>query len=262
MVITAFISLLMAIKSIKAGRKLLFYQKRQVLIYRGWRLVLFAFLIVGAGLAISRFGEPVVYRYFPPSPTITLTPTVTATPTITLTPSMTFTPTITLTLSQTYTPSLPDFIQETVQTPIGPDVSAIFSPLSFADTTDNGVVTENFTEFSLPVSTLFGGFSYDRMVVGVQWTAVWLYGEEVICSETKAWDYAPGGYGYTDCTRPVEDWRPGKYEVQIFVGQTWKTSGTFLILGEDGLTGETPKVSAPQEPVVEEPTLTQSPPPG
>lgn len=262
MVITAFISLLMAIKSIKAGRKLLFYQKRQVLIYRGWRLVLFAFLIVGAGLVISRFGEPVVYRYFPPSPTITLTPTVTATPTITLTPSMTFTPTITLTLSQTYTPSLPDFIQETVQTPIGPDVSAIFSPLSFSDTTDNGVVTESLTEFSLPVSTLFGGFSYDRMVVGVQWTAVWLYGEEVICSETKAWDYAPGGYGYTDCTRPVEDWLPGKYEVQIFVGQTWKTSGTFLILGEDGFTGETPTLSAPQEPIIEEPVLTQTPPPG
>jgi len=262
MIIAAFISLLMAIRSIKAGRKLLFYQKRQKLVYRGWRLVLFAILMVLGGLAITRFGEPVVYRYFPPSPTITLTPTVTATPTITLTPSMTFTPTITLTLSQTYTPSLPGFVQETVQTPIGPEVSSIYSPLSFADKTEDGVVTENITEFSLPVTTLFGGFSYDRMALGVQWTAVWLYGDQVICSETKAWEYAPGGYGYTDCTRPVEDWRPGRYEVQIFVGQTWKVSGTFLILGEDGLPGETPTVNPLEEPSVEAPTLTPTPPPG
>lgn len=260
--IAAFIFLLVAVRSIKAGRKLLFYQKRQILIYRGWRLILFSVFLVGAGLLISRFGEPVVYRYFPPSPTITMTPTVTATPTITLTPSMTFTPTITLTLSQTYTPSLPEFIQETVQTPIGPDVSAIFSPLSFSDTTEDGVVTENITEFSLPVSTLFGGFSYDRMAVGAQWTALWLYGEEVICSETKAWDYAPGGYGYTDCTRPVEDWRPGIYEVRIFVGQSWKMSGTFRILGEDDLTGEVFTPEGPEEPVVEEPAQTPTPPPG
>ena len=106
----------------------MFYQKRQVLIYRGWRLILVALLLLASGFLISRFGEPIAYRYFPPSPTITLTPTVTTTPTITLTPSATFTPTITMTLSQTYTPALPQFIQETVQTPIGPDVNAVFSP--------------------------------------------------------------------------------------------------------------------------------------
>ena len=262
LVLAAIISLVMAARSIKAGRKLLFYQKRQVLIYHGWRLILLALLLVGSGLLISRFGEPMVYRYFPPSPTITLTPTVTATPTITLTPSMTFTPTITLTLSQTYTPSLPSFIQETVQTPIGPDVSAIFSPLSFSKSTKDGVVVENITEFKLPITTLFGGFSYDRMAVGTQWTAVWLYGEEVVCSETKAWNYAPGGYGYTDCTRPAENWKPGKYEVQIFVGQTWKTSGTFTILGDEGMTATEPSITGSEQPVNPLPTSTPTLPPG
>jgi hypothetical protein len=222
-----------AVKSINAGQKIQFYQKRQVLIYRGWRIILLSILLVGAGFIIYRFGEPVAYHYFPPSPTITTTPTMTSTPTITLTPSMTFTPTITMTLSQTYTPSLPQFIQETVQTPIGPDVNAVFSPLIFDDKTKNGVVEESYTEFTLPVTTLFGGFSYDRMTTGIQWTAVWLYGDEVVCSETKAWNYASGGYGYTDCTRPQEEWQPGRYEVQIFVGQTWKVSGEFNILTED-----------------------------
>lgn len=258
--IAAVISLIMAIKSIKAGHKLLFYQKRQLLVYHGWRLILLALVLLFAGFLIFRFGEPVVYRYFPPSPTTTLTPTVTITPTVTNTPSMTYTPTITLTLSQTYTPSLPDFIQATIQTPVGPDANAIFSPLSFSDKTEDGVVTDSFTEFELPVSTLFGGFSYDRMATGVQWTAVWLYGEEVICSETKAWDYAPGGYGYTDCTRPPETWLPGVYEVRIFVGQTWKGSGTFRILGEEPLTGDVPTADGAPLPVDAAVTNTPEPP--
>lgn len=258
--IFAVISIFMAVKSIKAGHKLLFYQKRQLLIYHGWRLVLLALGLLLSGFLIFRFGEPLVYRYFPPSPTITLTPTITITPTVTNTPSMTYTPTITLTLSQTYTPALPDFIQATIQTPVGPDASAIFSPLSFSDTTEDGVVTESLTEFDLPVSTLFGGFSYDRMAVGVQWTAVWLYGEEIICSETKAWDYAPGGYGYTDCTRPVEAWLPGVYEVRIFVGQTWKVSGTFRILGEEPLINDIPTATGAQPPDEAAVTSTPEPP--
>lgn len=258
--IFAVISIFMAVKSIKAGHKLMFYQKRQLLIYHGWRLVLLALGLLLSGFLIFRFGEPLVYRYFPPSPTITLTPTITITPTVTNTPSMTYTPTITLTLSQTYTPALPDFIQATIQTPVGPDASAIFSPLSFSDTTEDGVVTESLTEFDLPVSTLFGGFSYDRMAVGVQWTAVWLYGEEIICSETKAWDYAPGGYGYTDCTRPVEAWLPGVYEVRIFVGQTWKVSGTFRILGEEPLINDIPTATGAQPPDEAAVTSTPEPP--
>jgi hypothetical protein len=256
--LAAIVLLVTAVRSIKSGKKLLFYQKRQVLIYRGWRLILLALLLLGSGFLISRFGEPVVYRYFPPSPSITLTPTITPTPTITLTPSSTFTPTITLTLSQTYTPALPQFIQETVQTPIGPDVNAVFSPLNFAEETDEGVVVDSFTEFSLPVATIFGGFSYDRMTTGVQWTAVWLYGEEVVCSETKAWDYAPGGYGYTDCTLPPEDWKPGRYEVQIYVGLTWKVSGEFFILAESDSTGYLPPESKSGPALIATPT----PPPG
>ena len=193
--IAAIVSLTMAVKSIKAGYRLLFFQKRQLLVAHGWRLVLLALGLLLTGLVLIRFGEPMVYRYFPPSPTITQTPTVTITPTITNTPSMTYTPTITLTLSQTYTPSLPEFIQATIQTPVGPDANAIFSPLSFSDTIKDGVVTTSYSEFELPVGTLFGGFSYDRMAIGAQWTALWFYGDELICSETKAWNYAPGGYG-------------------------------------------------------------------
>lgn len=226
-------SLVMALRSIAAGHKLPFYQKRQVLVYRGWRMILLALALVVGGFLLLKVGEPVAYKFFPPSPTITPTPTITVTPTITLTPSQTFTPTITQTLDKTYTPALPTMIMATIQTPVGVDTSAIFSLITFSTKTVDGVVVDTQSIFTPPVTQMFGGFSYDRMASGVQWTAVWLYGTEIICSETKAWTYSQGGYGYTDCSRPAADWKPGEYEVQIFVGQTWKNSGRFSIKGDE-----------------------------
>lgn len=227
-----FFSLVMAVKSISAGRKLNFYQKRQTLIYQGWRMVLLAVVLVVIGLFVVKVGEPVVYKVFPPSPTITLTPTVTLTPTITLTPSQTYTPTVTQTLDKTYTPGIPSEVMATIQTPIGVDTTAIFSIVTFATSTKDGVVVDTQTIFTPPITHMYGGFSYDRMSAGVQWTAVWLYGNQVICSETKPWTYSQGGYGYTDCELPASSWKPGEYEVQIFVGTTWKNSGRFTIKGE------------------------------
>ena len=52
------ISLVMAVRSIKAGHKLMFYQKRQMLVYRGWRLILFSILLVGVGFVLSRLVNP------------------------------------------------------------------------------------------------------------------------------------------------------------------------------------------------------------
>ena len=237
-------SLYYALKSIKTGQHLEFFRKRQDLIAHGWRLILFAIVLGVGGLWIFRYGEPVAYRYFPPSPTMTRTPTVTLTPTITITPRETLTPTITETLAQTYTPGLPIEAQETIQTPIGPDSSASFSKIQFSTKTKGGVVTDTQTTFTAPVTNLFGGFSYDGMALGVQWTAVWYYQGKILFMETKAWKYVSGGYGYSDCELPyceltAADWLPGDYEVQIFVGQTWKASGRFTIVGGTSTT-ETP----------------------
>lgn len=180
--ITAVVSLFMAFKSIQAGHKLQFYQKRQVLVYHGWRLVLLAAGLILGGFLLLRVGEPVAYKFFPPSPTITSTPTITVTPTITLTPSQTFTPTITLTLAQTYTPVLPEQIQATIQTPMGANTHAVFSVITFSTQLKDGVVVETQSNFSPPVTQLYGGFSYDSMDLGVQWTAVWLYGTQIVCA--------------------------------------------------------------------------------
>ncbi len=248
------ISIIIGVRTVKSGQHLQFYRKRHDLVERGWRYLLVAFGMVAFGALIFWFGEPVAYRYFPPSPTITRTPTVTQTPTITLTPIATYTPTITPTLSVTYTPGLPAEVQSTIQTPIGPDTNAVFSEISISTKTKDGVVIEAQTAFDPPVTHLFGGFSYDKMALGVQWSAVWLYGNEIKCAETKAWTYAPGGFGYTDCALPADQWLPGEYTVQIFVGQTWKASGYFTITGQVPTTAGGAQTGATPTP-----TLTPSP---
>lgn len=225
------VSLFFAYRSITVGKRLEFFKKRQNLVTHGWRLILFAIGLVIFGVILSRFGEPVAYRYFPPSPTITGTPTITLTPTVTLTPKDTLTPTITLTLAQTYTPSLPTEAMATIQTPIGPDAGAVFSLIQFSTKTKDGVVIDPVTTFNPPVTHIYGGFSYDKVVAGVHWTAVWYHEGKIFYLETKAWNYPPGGYGWTDCDLSSADWLPGEYEVQIFVGQTWKSSGRFTISG-------------------------------
>ena len=240
------VSVAFAYRSIKTGLHLQFFRKRRDMIAHGWKLIFFALFLGVFAILISRFGEPVAYRYFPPSPTITGTPTITPTPTITLTPSETFTPTITQTLQYTYTPSLPQEAQATIQTPVGPDANAVFSALNFASKlSDDGVVTDNETTFPQNVQHLYGGFSFDSMALGVQWTSVWLLNGKPVHIESKVWKTSSGGYGYTDWDCSTGECVPGEYEVQIFVGSSWKTSGTFTISGGAADTLGTPGTPSP-----------------
>jgi len=258
-------SVVMAIKSLNTARNLKFYRKRQDLIEYGWRLIFFAFLMVGIGFVFYRFGEPVAYHYFPPSPTITRTPTVTTTPTITLTLQNSLTPTITPTLERTYTPMLPTEVMATILTPVGPDANAIFSPIQFSTETDKDGLLINTTDtFTLPITQLYAGYTFDKMTTGVRWTAVWLYEEKYLCAETQIWKFSTGGAGYSDwCNQKITSdmWKPGNYEVQIFVGQTWKTSGRFTILGDqptlDPSVSVTNTLNVPQ--VTLTPSLTPKP---
>jgi hypothetical protein len=227
------------IASIRTASKLEFFQKKQNLIAYGWRLMFLALLLLGVWFWVFRKAEPIAYQYFPPSPTYTRTPTITLTPTITPTLKETLTPTVTETLQYTYTPVLPAEAQATIQTPVGPDTSAIFSELFFSTKLDATLMlTDVKSAFQVPVTHVYGGFTFDKMSLGVQWTAVWLYEGEIFYIESKVWTNkdGSGGYGYTDCQQEAEKWLPGNYEVQIYVGSTWKASGRFTIVGNETAT--------------------------
>lgn len=259
-VIGVFLAVTSGVKAIKQGQQLLYYRKRQKIMNHGWRMILFGIVLAAVAFLVGRFGEPAVYRVFPPTPTITLTPTVTLTPTITLTATITLTPTITETPSVSPTPFIPPALEIEFSGVVTPQPDAAFSPIQFSrELTDFNQPEEPATEFENPIGELFGTFDYNNMLDGSQWTALWyrLNDMKLICYETAPWNGGVGGYGYTNCNPPADDWQPGEYEVQMFVGTTWKVSGRFSIAGTPPTATFTP-TSSRTPTVTRTPTITRT----
>lgn len=234
----AVVSARSGLRLIQSARKMTFYRLRRQREAGGWRLLgLAAFLVIFA-IALPMYGLPVVYHYFPPTPTITPTPsptpyrTITPTPTITLTPTMTDTPLVTDTATITPTPSVPLAVLALFDSLITPNPAVVFSPLTFSTKMDNNLQAVNpDTVFQNPITEMFATYSYNNMTPGAQWTAVWLREGQQVWFETKPFDGGTGGYGFTNCSTPTGGWLPGRYEVQIFVGEVWVQVGAFLVEG-------------------------------
>jgi len=226
------------VRAIQGGQRLTFFRLRQKRVAAGWRLFGLAVLLVFLTIFLVLRGEPIAYQYYPPTPTRSKTPTATPIPSITLTPTITETPTITLTSEFTNTPSptstpyLPLAIEVLFVSTITPDPEAVFSPLEFSTAMEGNVAVKPSTYFRNPLSGMYAVFSYDNMIPGSQWSALWYRDGELVCYETKPWDGATGGWGFSDCRMPAEKWRPGNYEVQIYVGHEWKVVGRFYLEGE------------------------------
>lgn len=249
------------INAIRNAHNLKFFRMRRDRMVRGWRLLFFALILGFLIVFLNNYAEPIAYSYFPPTPTITLTPTVTLTPTITLTPTVSLTPTITLTPAVsntptiTATPRIPLAIETRFEGVVTPNPDAIFSDLVFTEGIDEetyeplnpGEVFEN------PLGHMYALFSYDGMLDGSQWTAIWYRNGELVHWESQPWDGGTGGLGYTDWDAQPSDWQPGDYEVQIFVGVQWKVAGTFTVEGE----APTP-VASPSATIT--PSMTGTPP--
>jgi type VI secretion system secreted protein VgrG len=116
---------------------------------------------------------------------------------------------------------------------ITPNPGAVFSQLTFTDGIDNLYrPLKPGTVFQNPITHMYAVFSYDSMIVGSQWTALWYREGELVHYETIPWNGGSGGLGYTDWAPDPSEWLPGLYEVQIFVGNQFKQSGFFTVEGE------------------------------
>ncbi len=224
-------------RRVQAAQQLPYFTLRQRRLREGLRLILLGTAIGILGLLTRLYGTQAFQVLITPTPSLTPTPsssptpTVTATPSITPTPSITMTPSATLIPSATPTPAIPDALTVLFRETITPRPEAVFSPLEFSLRLDRLNRAIGAAEaFENPVEILFGAFTYDAMNDGVRWTALWYFGSEIVCSETKPWDGGTGGYGFTECD-PPEGFQPGEYEVRMFLGETWKVSGRFLIVG-------------------------------
>ena len=237
LILTGIIILVQGRRIISYGTQITYYQKRRKIVQRGWYFILLALIIGIVALAIGQYGEDMIYRVYPPSPTTTLTSTITLTPTITTTPTLTLTPTLTITPAISSTPSLSEEIMSEFSGVTTPNYEALFSPLVFAFSIDDGYQPiDPGYEFEPPIREIFASFSFDQMRPGSQWTAVWINPDrEIIFYETSAWGEYTGGYGYSQCELREDEWILGEYEVQFFLGETWKTSGRFVVSSDNGM---------------------------
>lgn len=224
---------------IARARALRFFRLRREQNLRGWRMLLMSIILIGLVYLIGTRAEPLLYAYFPPTVTPSITPTISVTPTISLTPTITLSPTITPTPSVsdtptiTPTPFIPLAIEARFESTITPNPDAVFSPLVFTDGLDDQYRPLRPGEiFDNPIEHMYAIFSYDGMVRGSQWTALWYRNGELVHYETIPWDGETGGFGFTDWNPPASEWLPGTYQVQLFVGLLWKQAGFFTVSGE------------------------------
>jgi len=234
------ISFVTGAQTILAGRKIKFFQLRRGQTMRGWRLIVLGVLWVIFGVFVFFFGEPILYRYNPPSPTPPMTLTPVRTPTITTTPTITKTPTITLTPAESYTPEpsqtphIPIAVEARFEGRLTPPPEAAFSQLIF---TNIGLDDEYNPigpgiQFTNPVGHLYAVFSYARLEDDVQWSALWYTGNNLVHYESLPWNGGSGGIGYTDWDPASDLWQPGEYVIQIFLGTDFQISGSFTVIGD------------------------------
>ena len=222
----------LALRAFREAGRLRFFLKKRALLGRAWQFVFFAVVIVVIAFLINGFAEPATYKFFEPSPTPTNTPTITSTPTITQTPTITNTPTVTPTLEFTPTPELPAVIGEGFTSEVTPNAGAVFSNISFSRRLDGEYQPiDPAITFANPVDDIYASYSFNNMTLGTQWSALWFRDGELIYYETIPWRGASGGYDYALLDLPGEEWIPGEYELQLYIGSTWEVSGIFTVTG-------------------------------
>jgi hypothetical protein len=234
----------------RKGNKVSYFRLKRIQMAAGWRAFIFGVVLVGFALLMGRFGEPVSYNFFPPSPTRTRTPTITTTPTITFTPTISQTFTITPTLAVSYTPTptgtpfLPIAIESQFNSIVTPNSAAKFSPLVFSLKVNNYIAVEPQTVFQNPLNSVYVTYSYDGMTDGVQWTEIWYLNGKILNYSTSLWDSGTGGSGQDELIFPTELWAPGIYQLVFFVGSEWKALGEFRVMGSPPTATMTPSPSA------------------
>ncbi len=259
------------VRTLRRAQRIPFFRLRREHLLRGWRWILVGLVLQGLAwwalprwLARADATPPAAAAATPASdaaqaPTATATPrpSPTVTPTVTNTPSETYTPTI------TPTPYIPEAILARFESTATPPPEARFSPITFTV----GLDLETFRPlrpgqvFQNPVGHMYALYSYDGMVDGVQWTALWYRDGELVHFETRPWAGGTGGWDYTDWDPEPQEWLPGVYTVYIFVGTQLVTQGSFVVEGEPPTLTPTPSPTVavtPTPPPPPAPTATPS----
>src|SRR5512138_3345164 len=241
-VVGAIVVYFSGIRSLQASRRLADYRMKRKYVARArWGLIggLLSVAVAASLFFLNRPAAP------PPTPTPEATQTsVSASPTATLpgpTPSpvpaqatptffvITPSPAATNTSAATTTPFMPMAVQAMVQGSMTPVFPIEIGKLRFSTDINNYELVAPGTHFHNPVKQVYAVFNYQPTGVKIQWTALWYQNGGLRYIDTNAWRNSPVGIGITSWGQDVTSWLPGNYEVQIFIGTGWKSSGTFTL---------------------------------
>ncbi len=252
-IVAAVFAIRAALRMMQSARKLSFYSLRRMRNRNALQLFFFALFLFSCAFWLPFYGEPIVYVYFPPSltpsvtPTITMTPTITLTPTVTVPPTLTLTPSVSETPTQTGTPFIPVALESQFAGQVTPNPDALFSALQFSTEFQNNEAVDPRTVFELPIQTIYGGFDYANIIPGAQWTVLWYRDGQLVDFDTEPWkeEWSTGGTGgFVESAGPSGGWTAGSYEVQMFMGYDIKKNGRFIVIDSpDGTPTSTPTIT-------------------
>ena len=158
------------------------------------------------------------------------------------------TPSYTNTLAITQTPHIPIAIEAQFKGERTPPADAVFSRIQF---TNQGIdslyrpINPDDT-FANPVGEMYAYYTYDGMTDGVQWTVLWFRDGELVHFESDPWLWGSGGAGFSAWRPDADDWMPGEYQVQIFIGLDWLVVGNFIVEGDPPTLTPSPTPTASQ----------------
>ncbi len=79
-ILGALLSVWSGFRAIRKGQKVAYYRLSRRQVAAGWWAIVFAVTLVGFAFLLGLFGEPVSYRFFPPSPSPSPTPSPSPSP--------------------------------------------------------------------------------------------------------------------------------------------------------------------------------------
>ncbi|HHH40430.1 MAG TPA: hypothetical protein ENK56_00315 [Chloroflexi bacterium] len=188
-------------------------------------------------ILIPHTGPPLLSRPRPtpmpsPQPTPTFTSTPTATATMTATPTPTRPPTATPPPIPTFTPTaqLPQSARSPLPSAVPPpaDARIIFETLALG-VDEAGNPVEPGESFAAGTHRIYVFFTWQGIPKNVPWTHAWYRDNVYLGGETTLWSWDVAGRGYLYFV-PPDGYRPGEYEVQVFLGTRLQFRKRFTIV--------------------------------
>lgn len=254
----SFFLLIAGVRALRLGSRTIYFRHRRQRVLAGWWMTGAGLLLAVIAVFIFRAREvrpPAAPTAAPAVPSATAAPS----PTSTTTPRPTRV--VTQTPNATPTPHLPLSLEIMVVSSVTPQISATISEIVFSEALQDNFPVGNRTEFFNPVQRMYASFYHTHMTYGAQFTTLWFRNGELVYFQSGPWQFGGRGREASLWEPAPQEWFPGEYEVQFFVGTEWKATGRFKVKGEPPLPTSTPTLTStasPSETPTAAPTATPS----